>query len=110
MTTAVPPRMAGSSPPDAPQSHAGQRTRQRGGGIDVLDEDVRRVACQHVPQHAAAHGGGQAQDTHAEEIHVLLHSRHGPGGREGQGARQLQHQKCQIHGAVLTGPRTGPSP
>ena len=49
-TVPAPASMAGSSRQGATGRCRPEPPRQRGAGIDVLDEDVRRVTGQHVPQ------------------------------------------------------------
>ena len=67
-----------------------QGSHYRHGGVNgVLKGGGRRIAKNHVPNDAAAHGGGEPQNAHAEEVHVLPQARHGPGGGEGENPHQL---------------------
>ena len=75
-----------------------QRRRQGHRGVNGVPEGGGgRVAQDQVPDDAAAHSGGQGQDAHAEDVHVLFDAGHGPGGRESHGAHQLEDQNENIH-------------
>ena len=95
-------KSAGGAPP---QQGTGQRTGQRGAGIDMLHEDIGHVSSQHVPEYAAAHTGDHADE--GQQEHTVIgrlgeSSLHTDDGEDAK-PKGIHHQHSQIIGTLMPG-------
>ena len=66
----------------------------------ILQRRRRRQPQQHVPQDAAAHGGGHAHHGHAEQVHPLFHGQRRAGDGKGHRSEQLKIKLKIRHGRI----------
>ena len=88
---------------DPPQQRAGQRTDQRGAGVDVLDQNERQIARQHVADHAAANACQDADEDQKEGAALRIERQRVPDAHHREDAQTdgVHDQKHRIEQLLI---------